>query len=133
VPLKVNVVSPEEIVFEGEAEMVIARTTEGDIAFLTGHAPFLGFLGIGPVTIKQVSGPDRQAAVHGGFVEVRNDRVIILADAAEFADEIDLARAQRAKEAAEARLREHHDAEVEAALRRAHVRIELATRPFETR
>jgi F-type H+-transporting ATPase subunit epsilon len=124
--LNVELVSPERILFSGEAEMVTARTTEGDIAFLTGHAQFLGLLVEWPVRIKLVDGSEETAAVHGGFVEVSHDRVIILSDLAEMAAQIDLDRAVSLKEWAESRLREEHDAEAEAALRRAHARIELA-------
>ncbi|GAC1517032.1 MAG: F0F1 ATP synthase subunit epsilon [Acidimicrobiales bacterium] len=124
--LQVELVSPEQILFSGEAEMVSCRTTDGEIAFLTGHAPFVGALGIGPVTIRTTGGGDEVAAVHGGFVEVSHNRVTILSDVAEMAHQIDLMRAQRSKDEAEAKLREAHDAECEAQLRRAHVRIELA-------
>ena len=124
--LQVELVSPERILFSGEAEMVIARTTGGDIAFLTGHAPFVGVLGIGVVTIQLVGGGRERAAVHGGFVEVRDNRVIILSDVAELSDHIDVERAREAKERAEERMRSDHDAEAEASLRRAHVRLEVA-------
>jgi F-type H+-transporting ATPase subunit epsilon len=127
-PLQVELVSPERILYSGEAEMLVARTSEGDIAFLAGHAPFLGALGIGAVTINTVGGGTEQAAVHGGFVEVSGDRVTILSDVAELASDIDAARAQRAKEQAEAQLRHAHDVEAEAALRRAHLRLEVAGR-----
>ena len=127
-PLQVELVSPERILFSGEAEMVIARTEGGgDIAFLTGHAPFVGSLGIGVVRVKPVGGAaEEKAAVHGGFVEVKDDRVTILSDVAELASQIDVERARRAKEEAERRLMNDDDAECEAALRRAHVRLELA-------
>jgi len=125
-PIHVELVSPEQILYSGEAGMVTCRTAEGDIAFLTGHAPFVGALGIGSVTIRTLDGSDERAAVHGGFVEVSNNAVTILSDVAEMARQIDLLRAREALERAEAKLREEHDAEVEAALRRAHVRIELA-------
>ena len=124
--LHVALVSPEEILFSGDAQMVICRTTDGEIAFLTGHAPFVGALGIGPVTIRRDEGDDERAAVHGGFVEVSHDQVTILSDVAEMAGQIDLQRAREAATRLEARVREQHDAECEAALRRAHVRIELA-------
>jgi F-type H+-transporting ATPase subunit epsilon len=128
VPLQVELVSPERILFSGEAEMVIARTEGGgDIAFLTGHAPFVGALGIGPVRIKPVGAAgEEKAAVHGGFVEVKDDRVTILSDVAELASQIDVERARRAKEDAERRLAADSDAESEAALRRAHVRLLVA-------
>jgi F-type H+-transporting ATPase subunit epsilon len=124
--LSVELVSPERILFSGEAEMVTARTTDGDIAFLTGHAQFLGLLVEWPVRIKLVDGGEETAAVHGGFVEVSHDRVIILSDLAEMASQIDLDRAVELKEWAEGQLQHEHDAEAEAALRRAHVRIQLA-------
>lgn len=124
--LQVELVSPERILYSGEAEMVILRAGGGDIAFLTGHAPFLGALGIGAVRIQKVGGGEEQAAVHGGFVEVRDNRVIILSDVAELASQIDVERARRAQEEAEAQLRTEQDAEIEAALRRAHVRLAVA-------
>jgi F-type H+-transporting ATPase subunit epsilon len=126
VTLQVELVSPERILFSGAADMVVARTTDGDIAFLTGHTPFLGLLVEWPVRVKLVDGGEAVAAVHGGFVEVSHDKVTILSDLAEMADQIDLDRARELKEWAEAHLREEHDAGAEAALRRAHVRIQLS-------
>jgi len=127
VALHVELVSPERILFSGEANMVIARAAEGDIAFLTGHAPYLGRLDIGLVRVELADGAEETAAVHGGFVEVFNDRVIILSDVAELASQIDVDRARRSQERAEEDLRQEHNTEAEAALRRAHVRLELAT------
>jgi F-type H+-transporting ATPase subunit epsilon len=124
--LDVALVSPERILFSGQADMVVCRTTDGEIAFLTGHAPLVGALGIGTVRIKQVDGEEVRAAVHGGFVEVRDNRVSILSDVAELPDQIDLERARRARQAAERRVQAGDDAGAEAALRRAHVRLELA-------
>ena len=124
--LHVELVSPERILFRGEAEMVIARTTDGDIAFLTGHAPFIGALGIGPVRIQLEGGGEESAAVHGGFVEVSNDRVTILSDVAELASQIDVERARQAQERAERNTEQLDDAEAEAALRRAHIRLQVA-------
>ena len=124
--LDVELVSPEAILYSGQASFVRARTVGGgEIAFLTGHAPFIGALGIGTVSIH-TGGDVERAAVHGGFVEVSNNKVTILSDVAEMASQIDAERARRAAEEAEARLRTEHDADVEAALRRAHVRLELA-------
>ena len=125
-PLQVELVSPERILYSGEAEMVVARTSEGDIAFLTGHSPFIGALGVGAVSIRGTDGSEERAAVHGGFVEVSGDRVTILSDVAELAGDIDRARAQRALEEAERRARDADDAEAEAAARRARLRLELA-------
>ena len=124
--MEVELVSPERILWTGEAEMVIARTTEGDIAFLANHAPFIGALGIGTVTIEEPGGRQTKVAVHGGFVEVSHNKVTLLSDVAELASDIDVARAREAKERAEAALRQEHDVETEAALRRATVRLEVA-------
>jgi F-type H+-transporting ATPase subunit epsilon len=127
VTLHVEVVSPERILWSGEAVMVSGRTIGGgEIAWLTGHAPFVGALDIGQVVIRPEQGEDEVVAVHGGFVEVSNDRVTILSDVAELRSQIDVTRARAAQERAEAALRHEHDAETEAALRRAHVRLQVA-------
>jgi F-type H+-transporting ATPase subunit epsilon len=123
-PLQVEVVSPERTLFRGEADMVVARTVGGgDIAFLPGHTPFLGALETWTITMKLTDGTDEVAAVHGGFVEVSHDRVIILSDIAELASQIDANRARAAAERAEADANRGDDAEAEAALRRAHARL----------
>jgi F-type H+-transporting ATPase subunit epsilon len=127
--LRVELVSPERILFEGEAEMVVCRTTEGEVAFLTGHAPFLGALAVAPVRVI-APGAIVVAAVHGGFVEVRDDRVIILSDVAELPAQIDLDRARAAQQRAEEQLRvDEGDADARAALARALVRLELVSQP----
>ena len=131
-PMQVELVSPERILWSGQAEMVIARTLGGgDIAFLPGHAPFVGALGTGILTIRpSAGGSDEKVAVHGGFVEVsgsaESSTVTILSDVAELSGQIDVQRAREAKERAEAALRQEHDGDVEAALRRANVRLEAA-------
>lgn len=125
--LQVEVVSPERILWSGEAEMVVARTSEGDIAFLTGHAPFIGALGIGAVTVEETGGRQTKIAVHGGFVEVSGNRVTLLSDVAELAADIDRSRAQAAKDAADAAFRSDPSPEHDAALRRANLRLELVS------
>jgi F-type H+-transporting ATPase subunit epsilon len=123
VTLQVELVSPERILYSGQADIVIARTVGGgEIAFLTGHAPFVGALDIATVTIRSAEG-DELVAVHGGFVEVSNDTVTILSDVAELSSQIDVERARLAQEKAEERARGGHDTEAEAAARRAHVRL----------
>ena len=125
--MHVELVSPERILYSGDAEMVICRTKDGgDVAFLADHAPFLGALEIWPVTVRTTEGDDVVAAVHGGFVHVRENEVILLSDVAELAGDIDAERARRAQERAERKEAEMDDAEAEAALRRAHVRLEVA-------
>ncbi|MEN3315141.1 MAG: F-type H+-transporting ATPase subunit epsilon [Acidimicrobiaceae bacterium] len=125
--MNVELVSPERILYSGDAEMVTCRTVGGgDIAFLAEHAPFLGALEIGKVKVKTTEGEDVQAAVHGGFVHVRDNQVIILSDVAELAGDIDADRARKAKEAAERRDTDIDDATAEAAIARANIRLELA-------
>jgi F-type H+-transporting ATPase subunit epsilon len=123
----VQVVSPEQVLFDGEAEMVVCRSLSGEIAFLTGHQPYLGALVDAPV---RIIGPEVQeaAAVHGGFVQMTGERLVVLSDLAELEGHIDLERAQRAKaEAEEALGRDPDDADAEAALRRAETRIDVAS------
>lgn len=125
--MQVELVSPERILFSGEAEMVTCRTAGGgDIAFLPGHAPFIAALEIHPVTISLTGGGEERAAVHGGVVEVSNNRVIILSDEAELAGDIDADQARRDVEEAERRLMAGDDADCEGQLRRAHVRLLVA-------
>lgn len=121
----VELVTPERNLFSGEAEMVTCRTAGGDIAFLADHMPYLGVLEPGLVRVIAEGGAEERFAAHGGFVEVHDNRVTILADVAEAASDIDLTRAQRAKEEAE-RAAASGDADAEAALARANARLEAA-------
>jgi F-type H+-transporting ATPase subunit epsilon len=121
--MQVDVVSPERLLFSGEATMVVTRTLSGDIAFMPGHAPFLGALTECHTRIHLVDGTVEDVAVHGGFVEVAHGKVTILSDVAELASQIDVDRARAALERAELAVAHEHDAEVEAALRRAHARL----------
>ena len=122
--MTVELVSPEKVLFSGEATQVITRTLGGgEIAFLPGHAPFLGALTESHTRITLADGSVLDVAVHGGFVQVSGDVVSILSDVAELGDQIDRARAQAAKERAEESLRSQHDAEATAALSRAHARL----------
>lgn len=126
--LQVQVVSPERILWSGEAAMVTARTVDGgDISFLTGHAPFVGALETGKVTVRPAEGDDVHFAVHGGFVEVSNNEVSLLTDVAESAEWIDIERATEARERAKAALAQApDDAEAVAALRRAELRLAVS-------
>ncbi len=123
-PLAVELVSPERTLFSGDASMVRARTVGGgDIAFLSGHAPFVGALAIATVEITLADGGSEKAAVHGGFIEVSNDHVKILSDLAELASTIDVERARRAQERAQAAVQNGDDADAIAALARATARL----------
>jgi F-type H+-transporting ATPase subunit epsilon len=125
--MRVEVVSPERILFSGDAKQVITRTLEGgEVAFLPGHAAFLGALTENHTRIYLADGSIQNLAVHLGFVEVGAEHVTILSDSAELEEDIDVARAKAAKERAEEQMRTEHSAEVEADLRRAHARLSAA-------
>jgi F-type H+-transporting ATPase subunit epsilon len=127
--LDVEVVSPEKILFSGQASFVRARTVRGgEIAFLTGHTPFIGALETCVVKIIEESGSEVFFAVHGGFVEVSDDKVTILSDVAELSSDVDVSRAEAARTRAQEALRaDPDDEEAAAALKRAEVRIEVAS------
>ena len=99
--MQVELVSVERPIWSGEATAVFARTTEGEIGVLAGHSPLLGALAPGwLVRIQQADGVEQRVAVHGGFLSVHPDGVSVLAELAENADEIDVARARHALEQA---------------------------------
>ncbi|OIQ71033.1 ATP synthase epsilon chain [mine drainage metagenome] len=118
--LAVELVSAERRVWSGEASMVLARTTEGELGILPNHAPLLGVLVNGVVTIRVADGTVQTAAVHGGFLSVANNRVSILAEVAELGSEIDRDRAREALERAQ------RDAADEMAEARARTRLAAA-------
>ena len=104
--MKVELVSPERVLFSGEATQVITRTLGGgEIAFLPGHAPFLAALVENHTRVTLADGKVLDVAVHGGFVQVSGDTVSILSDVAELGGDIDRGRAQSAKDRAEETLR----------------------------
>ena len=107
--------------------MVVTRTLGGgDIAFQPGHAAFLAALVENHTRIYLADGTVQDVAVHGGFVQVAKNKVSILSDLAELGPQIDVTRAQRAKERADGLLARGNDTDAEAALRRAHARIAAA-------
>ena len=128
VELDVELVSPEEVTYSGTAEMVIVRTTEeGDIAFQAGHVPFLGVLAPWSVDVLRPGGERDTFAVHRGFVEVSHNKVTILSDVSESAEEIDVARAEQARQRATETLKTNaEDASATAALERAELRLRVA-------
>ena len=122
--LQVELVAVERKIWSGEATMLIARTTEGELGVLPGHAPLLGELaGGGVVTIRTESGEDVVVAAHGGFLSVTERGVSILAETAEIAGEIDVERAREALRRAEA---DGEDPDAQAAARRAQSRLRAA-------
>jgi len=125
--MQVDIVSPERVLYTGEATMVITRTLGGgEIAFLPNHAPFLAALRENHTRITLEGGTVLDVAVHGGFVEVGNNKVSILSDVAELGDQIDVARARAARDRAQERLRQDHTVDDEAALKRAEARLAAA-------
>ncbi|AET57716.1 F0F1 ATP synthase subunit epsilon [Paenibacillus terrae] len=117
-----EIVTPERLVFAEQVDSISVRGSEGDLGILPGHLPLVTPLKIAPVRIK-TGGQTEVIAVNGGFVEVRKDKVVILAESAERSEDIDVERARAARERAELRLQskqekvDHHRAEV--ALQRA--------------
>lgn len=111
--LKVEVVSPEQVIYTGEADMVITRTAEGgEIAFQAGHQPFLGALVENHTRVFQTDGALMDIAVHRGFVEVsggEQTKVSILSDLAELSEDIDVERAKADLERHENTLRHEDD------------------------
>jgi len=118
--------TPERTLFEGEVDEVSLRAAGGDIAFLTGHVPFIGAVQVSECRIAPTGAPTVYAAVHGGLVEVDPERaVVLLAPVAELASEIDVGRA-RAAEARLAGSAHVEDARAAAALERAVTRLAVA-------
>ena len=123
-PLRVELVSPERVVYEGEAELVIARTTDGEIGFQPGHVPFVGNLVSSVIRIALSDGGVQRIAVHSGFVEVSDDHVALLSDVAELAEDIDTDRAKNALDRANELLAgDSANEEASKALQRAEVRL----------
>jgi F-type H+-transporting ATPase subunit epsilon len=131
VALTLEVATPGRLVIDETVDDVVVPGSLGYFGVLPGHAPLLSTLGIGELTYHK--GSDVQHLVlTGGFAEVRNDKVIVLAEAAERPEEIDRERALRAKERAERRLATHQAdidfARAQAALMRALLRLQVAER-----
>lgn len=130
--VKVEVVTPERVVYSGEANIVIAKGKDGELGILANHIPMVTPLKIAPVQIKK-NGSEDVIAVSGGFMEVRKDKITILAETAELPDEIDVNRAQAAKERAERRMAESGKEEMDfkraqLSLQRALVRLQVANK-----
>jgi F-type H+-transporting ATPase subunit epsilon len=130
--LTLEVATPTRLIVSESVDEVVVPGCEGYFGVLPGHAPFLTTLGIGELSYR-VGNDTRRLATSGGFAEVRNDKVIVLADTAERPDEIDRERAERARQRAEQRLAGRTADDVDytraaAALARALSRLEVARR-----
>jgi len=128
-PVRVDVVTAEKVVFSDDVDIVVAPGVQGELGVLPHHTPLMTTLQPGELRMRK-GGEEFSLAISGGFLEVRPDRIIILADAAERAEEIDIARAESAKARARERLT-HPTPDVdlsvaEAALSRSLARIRVA-------
>lgn len=132
-PLKLEIVTGERLVFADEVDMVIAPGVNGQLGILPKHAPLLTALSIGELRARKGE-EEFSFAIGGGFMQVYKDRVIVLADTAERAEEIDIARAEEARRRAlellkeRGRLSREEFAQAEARLRKAITRIKIAQR-----
>jgi len=127
--IKLEIVTAERQVFSGDVTTIIAEGTEGQMTVLPKHAPLITMLAPGELVIRK-DGDELYMVISGGFMEVMPDKVIVLADACERSDEIDLDRAAAAKQRAEERLKalspEIDQSRAEAALRRSLARLRVA-------
>lgn len=120
--MEVQLVAPDRMVWEGDAELVLARTVVGELGILPHHAPLLGVLVEAPVRIRRSGEDELVAAVHGGFLSVTRERVQVLAEIVELAEEIDTGRARQALDRASG----SDDEDEQAAARRATARLRAA-------
>ena len=128
-PLHLEVITPERRLYEDDVDMVIAPGSEGYLGILPHHAPLFTTLGPGEFRVKK-GGVEEALAVFGGFMDVRGNRVVVLTDAAEPAEEIDSRRAQEARERAQqalaaGALSAADEQRARAALQRALVRLRV--------
>lgn len=128
--MTLHIISPERTVLKDlPTEAVVVPVTEGSMGILQNHAPMVATLRVGVLRYKQ-GGTYKRVAVGGGFLELSNNKITVLADAAEPGESIDVLRAQEAKKRAESRLRERSTnvdrARAEAALNRAVTRLKAA-------
>lgn len=131
-PLHLQIVTPERLAYEDDVDMVLVPGIDGELGILPHHTPLVSLLGVGELTIRK-SGSEETFAIAGGFLQVRPDKVVVMAETADLASEIDLETAQRARADAERALESGRGdgADLSAAraeLQRALVRIRVAER-----
>ena len=124
-----QIVTPDRMVYDGEAQSVILRTVNGDICILANHIDYAAPLGIGEAKVIFADGKERGAACNGGLLSVENNEVRVIATTFEWAEDIDIERAKRAQQAAEEQLQKLNRQDVdyavaEAKLKRALARVE---------
>ena len=129
-----EIVTPDKNFFEGEVEMAIVRTTEGDIGILKDHEPVVAPVSVGAIRVK-INGEFREAACAGGFLTVDSEKTIVITDAAEWADEIDVNRAKSSADRAAKRLEDDYDEldilRAKVSMERAMNRIRLSTKTMD--
>jgi F-type H+-transporting ATPase subunit epsilon len=128
--INLDIVTAERMVYSGDVDMVVAPGAEGQLGILPHHTPLMTTLLPGELRIKK-GAEEISLAISGGFLEVRPDRVVVLADAAERAEDIDIDRAEAARKRARERLSQRRElgidgARAEAALRRSLARLKVA-------
>ncbi len=121
---QLEIVTPEKTVYSGDVESVRAPGTEGGFGVLAGHHPMLAALAIGQMVFSEQEQGSKSVAISGGFAEVRRDRVTVLAETAEFVQEIDVTRAEAARDRARERLTRMREQQVDEA--RAHLALARA-------
>jgi F-type H+-transporting ATPase subunit epsilon len=131
-PILLEIVTPERLAYSGEVDAVIVPGSEGELGVLPHHAPLVSTLGVGELRYRK-GGEEESFAIVGGFLQVRPDRVVVMAETADMASEIDLAKAEEARRDAEKVLetRYHEGADLaaaRAALQQALLRIRVAER-----
>ena len=131
-PIKLEIVTPERLVFDETVDAVTLPGSEGELGVLPHHAPLLSTLGVGELRIRR-GGDEEYFAIAGGFVQVRPDKVVVMAETADLASEIDLEKAQEARREAERALESGYQegadlAAARAQLQTALLRIRLAER-----
>ena len=128
-PFNIKIITPEKTFFQGTTTQIIAKTTTGNVGILHGHVPYVANLVSSPFMIE-LDGTLKEAAISGGFLKVSPEEVIVVTNAIEWADEIDVARAQRSKQNAEERMKRHESQKefdrAEKKLRRALNRLTVA-------
>jgi F-type H+-transporting ATPase subunit epsilon len=132
VPIQLEIVTPERLVYEDEVDSVNVPGIEGELGILPHHAPLLSILGFGELRIRK-GGAEESFAIVGGFVQVRPEKVVVMAETADLAAEIDLEKAQEARREAERALETGYSegadlSAARAALQTALMRIRVAER-----
>lgn len=126
--IRLDIITPEKIIYSQDVDMVIARAIDGDIGILPRHAPLITALQVWPLRIMN-EGQESVISLCSGFMEVQPEKITVLASCAELPDEIDVDRAQKAKERAEIRLKSGEEINLiraYTALKRAVMRLKVA-------